>query len=127
LIAQREKLNEGLSTWPYKTREILFSQAYGKEATEGERFNVYFFDRFVVLCQCYEFVRLLEESPPSAAVRGAIGRLQPVFAEALQDIARNIDLDQFAVIDCDTLAKVQLGSGLIALNSMLQERGREAP
>ena len=34
-----------------------------------------------------------------------------------------LDLDAFEVIDCDTLAKVQLGSGLIVLNSVLDARG----
>jgi hypothetical protein len=46
-------------------------------------------------------------------------RLERVFAEAMDDLGGKIDLSAFQIIDHDTLAKVQLGSGLIALNSVI--------
>jgi len=56
-----------------------------------------------------------------------IERLEQVFDDALLELATHVDLGALEVIDCDTLAKVQLGSGLIALNSVLESRARGAP
>ena len=120
VVSAKETLTEGLPSWPFKTREILFSPGYGRMATEGERFDVYVLDRFIVLCHSYEFVRLLKASAQTPAVRQATERLNAVFDEALDDIAKNIDLSKFEIIDCDALARVQLGSGLIVLNAILE-------
>jgi hypothetical protein len=120
MISSKDKLPDGLPSWPYKTRDLLFNPSYAKAMTEGERFNVYVFDRFYFLCHSYEFVRLLHVSKQTPAVRQAIDRLESVFSEALEDLAKNIDFSAFEVIDCTTLACVQLGSGLIVLRSLLQ-------
>lgn len=68
------------------------------------------------------FVRLLKASKPTRAVREAIERLERVFDEAIDAVKQHIGFDAFEVIDCDRLAKVQLGSGLIALNSLLEKQ-----
>jgi len=123
VISQKEKLYEGLPSWPSKTRDLLFNPAYSRAGTEGERFNVYFLERFFVLCHTHEFVRLLKVSTQTAAVRRAIGRLEALFDEALRRLDQEIGFDRFEVIDCDRLARLQLGSGLIVLNSMLESGG----
>jgi hypothetical protein len=102
-----------------RTSEILFSPAFGKTMTEGERFETWQFDRFFVLCNSYEFVRLLQSSSQTPAVVSAIARLQPLFDDALEALMKTIQGDRFQIIDCTTLARVHLGSGLIALNSLL--------
>jgi hypothetical protein len=121
MISVKEQVVEGLPSWPYRTRELVFSPTYGGTATEGQRFDTYTLETFV-LVHSYEFVRLLRSSKQTPAVKEAIRRLESVFDEALDEIARNIDADAFEVIDCDTLARVQLGSGLIVLNSVLESR-----
>jgi hypothetical protein len=122
VIGAKDALVEGLPSWPYKTRDILFSPAYDAPMTEGDRFNVFLLDRYFVLCHSYEFVRLLKVSRQTPAVRDATLRLDAVFDEALADIAESVDFDAFEVIDHDALARVQLGSGLIVLNSVLETR-----
>jgi len=122
IISAKEKLPEGLRTWPAMTQDILFNPAYGKKATEGERFDVYLIDRFFALCHSYEFVRLLRASTQTPAVRQAAERLERVFDEALRELAKEIDLDEFEVLDCDSLARVQFGAGLIVLNSVLESK-----
>lgn len=46
--------------------------------------------------------------------------LSIALAECRAEVGDDVDLYAFEVFDCDTLAKVQLGSGLIALNSLLE-------
>lgn len=123
LVSTKDMLHEGLPWSPYKTRDLLFNPAYGGPMTEGELFNVFLFDRFYVLCHSYEFVRLLKASTQTAAVKRATDRLEALFGTALEDIAKSIAFGEFEVVDCDTLAKVQLGSGLTVLNSILETRG----
>jgi hypothetical protein len=122
IVAARDTLHEGLPSWPYKTRDILLNPAYGGTLTEGERFNIYLQDRFFVLCHSFEFVRLLKGSTQTAAVMRAIARLEPIFDHALDEIDRHIDIGQFEVLDYRMLAQVQLGCGLIALDSVLESR-----
>lgn len=86
LISVKENLAEGLPSWPFKTRDILFNPAYSRDMTEGERFNVHLMHRFWLLCHSYEFVRLLKASPQTAAVQKAIERLEPIFNSALCEI-----------------------------------------
>jgi hypothetical protein len=121
MVTLKDKLIEGLPWWPDKTQDILFNPAYSRTMTEGERFREYFW-RYYLLCNGNEFVRLLKASTQTRAVAEAVKRLESVFNEALQDIANNIAFADFEVIDCRTLAQAQLGSGLIVLNSLLEER-----
>lgn len=125
LITVKEQLHEGLPSWPFKSRDTLFNPGYGRVMTEGERFNVHLMHRFWLLCHSYEFVRLLKASPQTAAVREAIGRLDPLFDEALQDIAKSVDLEKFETVDHESLTKVQFGSGLIVLNSILESKAAQ--
>lgn len=118
LVAVREMLAEGLPSWPYKTRDVLFNPFYSRMMTEGERFNAYL-EKLSRLCQSYEFVRLLKASKQTPAVARAIERLDAIFDQELADIEANVAVDAFQPIDLSTLAKVQLGSGLIVLNSLL--------
>jgi hypothetical protein len=122
IISAKDKLYEGVRSWPYKTRDVLLNPAYNKTMSEGERFYVYLWDRFVVLCNSYEFVRLLKESTQSDRVRDAVLQLEAIFDDALDDIAKNVNLSEFQLIDCDSLARVQLGSGLIVLNALLEKQ-----
>ena len=116
----RVRMPEGLPSWPQTTADILLNSTYGNSATEGERFNVYLVDRFYALCHGYEFVRLLKGSVQTSLVIQAIERLDTYFDEALHELAKLIDFEAFEVIDCQSLARVQLGSGLIALNAALE-------
>jgi len=116
------KLSEGvpLSLGANSTQDILFNPAYARTMTLAERSDIYLGDRFNVLCHTYEFVRLLQLSSQTSAIRRARQRLEGVFARALAEMPRILGSDAFSTIDCDTLCKVQLGSGLIALNSVLR-------
>lgn len=122
VFPEKEKLCEGGSPLSrYSTRDMLFNPGYDRAMTEGDRFNACMVDGgFLFLPLSYQFVRLLKASPQTPAVRQAIGRLELAFDEAITDIAHHVDFNACEVIDCDTLAKVQLGSGLIVLNSLLQ-------
>ena len=118
----RDKLAEGpmpLSRYP--TRDLLFNPEYSRTMTEDDRLNACIADGgLFFLFFSYQLVRLLKESRPTPAVRHAIERLEHVYAQALAELDRYVDFRTFRVIDCDTLARVQLGSGLIALNSLLE-------
>lgn len=116
-----EKLFEGgylLARQP--TREILFDPRYNRMMTEGERFDACMVDGgLFFLIGNYQLIRLLRASPPTSGMHEAADRLEGLLDQSLAEIARHIDFSAFEVIDCDTLAKVQLGSGLITLNSLL--------
>lgn len=126
VLPDKEKLNEGgTPVSRYPTREILFNPQYDKIMTEGDRFNACMVDGgFSFLVYSHQFVRLLKASTQTSVVVRAIDRLERAYGEALAEIARHVDFDSFEVFDCDTLARVQLGSGLIALNSLLEASDR---
>lgn len=123
IVAQRESLHEGLPSWVSMTRDILYNPAYSRLMTQAERFETYQFDRFYVLCNSYEFVRLLESSRQSPAVTQARQRMDALFDAALADLLEKIDAQRLQLIDSGTLARAQLGSGLVVLNSILSRRG----
>ena len=104
------------------TKDLLFSSAYCGQASEADVFNTYMTDRYYALAYSYSFVRLLKDSKQTASIVQAIERLDSVFEEALNDIKKHIDFSMFEVIDVNALAKLQLGSGLIVLNSLLEGR-----
>jgi hypothetical protein len=118
----RERLVEGgrpLALQP--TRSTLVNVDFDREMTESDQFQACFVDGgFFYLPRAYQLVRLLKASPASEAVRTAISRLDTMFDQALAELARYVDPRQFEVIDHDTLARVQLGSGLTVLNSVLE-------
>src|SRR5262249_47472993 len=105
-----------------KTRDTLFNPRYGGEASEGERYEAFMLERFFVLCQSYEFVRLLRISEQTPATVSAINRLESEFGRALGELDAAINFSDFVPFTPDDLARVQLGSGLIVLNSVLERR-----
>jgi hypothetical protein len=124
VFPKKENLVEGgVPIGTELTKDILFGSRYDRPMTESERFNVCMSEggfRFLFLS--YPFVRLLKESPQTPAIKQAIERLERSYEVALEEIKSHVDFDAFEVIDCDMLAKVQLGSGLIVLNSLLERR-----
>jgi hypothetical protein len=126
VFPSRERLPEGampLSRYP--TRDILFNPQYARTMTEGDRFNACMTDGgFFFLLFSYQFVRLLKASQQTPAVRQAVERLEHAFDDAVTELKRHVDFSSFKVFPCDTLVRVQLGSGLIALNSILDARRR---
>lgn len=121
IVDVRQDLYEGLPSWPWKTRDLLCNPAYSRPMTKGEIFSAYL-SRCARLCQSYEFVRLLKASPPTDEIRAAIERLERVFDDALAEVKRHLDPDAFEPIELRTLARVQLGAGLLVLNSVLASR-----
>jgi hypothetical protein len=122
-VSVKDRLWEGLPCWPRKTRDTLFNPLYGGGASEGQRFEAYMLERFFVLCQCYEFVRLLKVSKQTPGVVRAIDRLEREFGRALGELNAVVNLNEFVPLALDDLARAQLGSGLIVLNSILELRG----
>lgn len=122
ILPDKAKISDGgIPLSRYATRDILFNPHNNRTMTEGDQFSACMVDGgFWFPLWSYQFVRLLKESPPTPAVRQAIERLERAYDDALDDIARYIDFHAFESFDCDTLAKVQLGSGLIVLNSLLE-------
>lgn len=121
IVAVKDKLVEGLPSWEAGTSNMLFNPSYGRAMTEADLFYICT-KRLYVLCNSYEFVRLLKASKPGAAVAHALQRLEPLYEEALAELATHIDFDAFEVIDHDSLAQMHLGGGLIALNSILDDQ-----
>lgn len=126
VLPEKEKLCEGgLPVTVYPTRDTLFNPHYDKTMTEGDRFDTCIVDGgFFFARMSYPLVRLLKESRQTPAVRSALERVEQAFDEALAEIKSHVDFDAFETVDCDTLAKVQLGSGLIVLNSVLEQLQR---
>lgn len=117
----RGKLLEGvppISVFP--TRDLLFNSSFAGVATEGDVFSTLLYERFPLLTQAYLFVRLLKASEQTPAVVEAVASLELVLSETLSDLNKVVDFDAFDPIPYDTLASVQLGSGLIALNSVVR-------
>lgn len=104
----------------YPTAEVLLNPTYDRLMTEGDLFNACMVDSgFMYLPYAYQFVRLLRASEQTEPVQQAIERLEPAFDQAFAGIGRHVDFDAFEVIDSNLLMKIQLGSGLVALNSLL--------
>jgi hypothetical protein len=124
VLPDKDRLSEGGSPVSrYPVRDTLFNPAYDKPMTAGDRFNACMVDSgFMYYPWAYQFVRLLKDSDPTPAVRRAIDRLDAAFDEALSGLARHVDFGAFRRIELDALARVQLGCGLIALDSVLATR-----
>jgi hypothetical protein len=122
LIEDRDTFHEGVTQWYQPSiRELLHGREIGRMATERDQLDVYL-TRLRFLCHAHAFIRLLWSSERSSQMDAALRRLNPLFASALFDIDATVGLDRFRAADPTTLAKVQLGSGLIALNSVLETR-----
>jgi hypothetical protein len=122
LVQARDTLHEGLTPWyEQPIKSLLFNPSYAKTATERDRL-VAFMGEWRFVSNAYSFVRLLKESKKTDSVQIAIARLERIFDETIGELRKNIDFDRFEVIDCDRLVRGQLGSGFIALNSLLERR-----
>jgi len=120
LVDAKDTLHIGVTEWYARPiQELLFSPMYAGTAKESDRIAAFMLPRALFLCNAYVFVRLLKASPQTDAVRRAIERLEALFDEALEQLDAELDLPALRVYDCDTLARVQLGCGLIAVNSLL--------
>jgi hypothetical protein len=53
-------------------------------------------------------------------VQAAVQRLEPLFDQGLAALEEEVDAAAFERIECDSLSRLQLGSGLIALNTLLE-------
>jgi hypothetical protein len=125
LVAVKHTLHEGVTGWyEQPIQSLLFNPEDDKTATERDRVQAYMY-RTYFMGNAYAFVRLLKVSKQTRAVQEALHRMERAFTGALNDMYEHLALDSFAVIDCDRLAKAQLGSGLIALNSVLEKRQHE--
>jgi hypothetical protein len=120
LVSGRDTLHEGITAWyVHPIQEMLFNPALSRPATEGDLTELFGMHMTLFLGNAYTFVRLLEASRQTDRVRVAIGRLERVFDEALAEMWRYLDFGAYEAFDCDSLVRMQLGSGLIALNSLL--------
>jgi hypothetical protein len=129
VLPSREQLVEGGSPVArYPTRDVLLNPSFNRLMTEADRYDACMIDGgFLFLGTTYQFVRLLKGSPQTPAIKSAIERLERAYDSAFEELTRSVQLERFEPVDCNTLARVQLGSGLIALNSVLQKLHRVAP
>lgn len=117
-------LQGGMPLAWYPTRNMLFTRAYDREMTEADQFNACMINGGAAFLRIsHQFIRLLEASPQTPGIVAARARVGRAFDEALEDIRRHVDLGAFQVVPCDVLARVQLGSGLIVLNTLLEQAG----
>ena len=116
-------LHEALSEFPLNTTQsILQNSALNRVATIAEKFKVCVRIPYAVLCHNYAFLRLLKDSVQSPNIESVINRLEFVFEKALEDILTHIDPQDLSDLDINKLVKVQLGSGLTVLNSVLANK-----
>jgi hypothetical protein len=105
------------------TADFLSNPLYDRPMKEGDRFQTCMVESgFWFLCHSYQLVRLLKASRQTPAMTTAVERLEAAFDAALAEIKRFVDFDAFAPVAFDTLARVQLGSGLAVLNAVIGER-----
>ncbi len=126
LIPTREDLVDGkarLSRYPMS--DALFNPDYARNMTEADRVSACL-DGVYFLTVRSQVIRLLKASPQTQAICLAAERLERAFEEALDQLDRLIDFSAMESISHGTLARVQLGSGLVALNSLLAQQGHRA-
>ena len=111
---------------PYSTlkpsKYLLSSSEYQGRAKNNYKFDVCMTHKFSFLCHHYGFVRLLKDSKKTQSIVSWIDKLETIFDKLLFEISKQVDFSKFEIIDVNTLAKVQLGSGLIVINSILEEK-----
>lgn len=120
LIATRGRLQQGVSEWYEEPLQHLLTRPEDSRiATKGDVIRVYMRGVYF-LGSAYSFVRLLKQSRQTVVVRQATEKIEAIFVEMIDDLKRAIGTDQFEFTDHDTLSSLQLGSGLIALNAVLE-------
>ncbi len=124
LPAKDRLLDGGIPLSSHTTLDLLFNPSFSRMMTEADRFRACFGGGYIFLLMGYQLVRLLKISNQTTAVQQAITRLDRDFSDRLAEIAQEVNFNAFKVTDCDTLARVQFGSGLIALNSVLEAQAK---
>jgi hypothetical protein len=97
----------------------VFDSTANHRTLECEKLEIDLWKRFHPLCEDYQLVRLLEDSTQSAVVELAQRSLKRLFGQKFAEITEEIEISKFEVIPPHVVAKVQLGSGLIVLDSLL--------
>jgi hypothetical protein len=122
-LPTEERIREGgMPISRYPSRDTLFNPAWDRPMTEGDVFEACVVnDGLKLLAFNYQFLQLLDSSPQTPAIRRAVARLEAALDDAYDEIDRRCDLNLIQPFSCDTMARVQLGSGLIALNSLLAQ------
>ena len=69
----------------------------------------------------------MEASSPTPAINTAINRLAGTFHEALSEMDNAVDFSGFEIIDVNALTRVQLGSILIVLRKILENKREISP
>lgn len=124
LVNRRHRIHEELPLmWSFEqTRNLMFNPAYRGTVSERDRMYIWLWSRFMPMCNAYGFVRALKAGRRTDRLRKAIERMESIFEEALDELRREVDFRLLTPIDCNVLARASVGSGLIALNSVLKER-----
>src|SRR5262249_14634716 len=120
VVSVREELALRTPTSAYTTQEILFNPKFEGTATEADLFEIRLLDPVRFLRYSYQFVRLLKGSTQTPAVQAATQKIETMLDNTLRRIGHHVDLDALRVVGCDAIRNVQLGSGLIVLNAMLE-------
>jgi len=122
-LATLQELTEGRAQLGrYPLSEILRNPEYDRPMTAGDQLSACVDSIYFLAARC-QFLRLLKASAQTDAIRSATQRLERFFDEAFtQIIGNHINLNAFEAYDARTLARVQMGSGLLALNSVLEAR-----
>ncbi len=117
-------LDGGMPVSRYPTRDTLFNPVYDRPMSRRDRFDACVVNEgvFKFLPLQFQFLSLLKASRQTKAVRRCAECMEEVFGAAFNQIAHEFDLDAIEIHSCDTLARIQLGAGLIALNSVLEHK-----
>jgi hypothetical protein len=120
LVASKSTLHEGVTEWYESTiQSILFNPKNSALATKAQRIQAHM-NQAHFLGNASSFFRLLSASKNSERVQEARSRFEQAWSSALATLKERIDIARFRPYGCDALAKAQLGSGLIALNALLE-------
>ena len=128
IVHGKKNLQECLPEFPIHTiRSILFDASLNRLALKSEKFMYCVRGPYAVLCHNYEFVRLLHDSEQTPEVKASIERLELLFDTALDEIIEHIAPSDLNILSVNTLVKVQLSSGLIVLNAILENKLKDGP
>jgi hypothetical protein len=125
IFPTRENLLEGgvPITHGSVTGDILLNPLFDRDMTRHDRFLACMMDGgFFFVLHGLHLLRLLKSSQQTPNICRAIERIEGAVSEELESIKKHVDFEAFEVFPCDKLAKAQLGSGLIGLNSILDAR-----
>lgn len=120
-LSRQKIIDGGMPLSWYPTRTILETPQNDREMREADRFNACMITGGAFFLRLsYQLVRLLELTPADPEIARALARIKRAYDEVFASIGRHVDLDAFEVIPCDTLTRIQLGSGLIVLSAIIE-------